>query len=58
MPKCYLLFFYLQNQLIEISFRNTIRVSIRLDPDQAGHFVGPGLGSNCLQKLSADQARR
>ena len=29
--------------------RNTIRVSNSLDPDQAGHFVGPGLGPNCLQ---------
>ena len=34
------------------SFRNTIRVSNRLDPDQARHFVGPDLGHNCLQKLS------
>ena len=25
-----------------------------LDPDQARHFVGPDLGPNCLQKLSAD----
>ena len=25
-----------------------------LDPDQARRFVGPGLGSNCLQRLSAD----
>ena len=28
-------------------FRNTIRVSISLDPDQAQHFVGPDLGLNC-----------
>ena len=27
-----------------------------LDPDQARHFVGPDLGSNCLQRLSADIA--
>ena len=40
------------------SFRNTIRVSISLDPDQARRFVGPDLGPNCLQKLSADDARR
>ena len=32
----------------------TIRVSNSLDPDQARHFVGPDLGSNCLQRLSAD----
>ena len=25
-----------------------------LDADQARHFVGPDLGSNCLQRLSAD----
>ena len=24
-----------------------------LDPDQAQHFVGPDLGINCLQRLSA-----
>ena len=35
-------------------FRNTIRVSNSLDPDQARHFVGPDLGPKCLQKLSAD----
>ena len=32
----------------------TIRVSNSLDPDQARHFVGPDLGPNCLQRLSAD----
>ena len=35
------------------SFRNTIIVSNNLVPDQAQHFVGPDLGLNCLQKLSA-----
>ena len=35
---------------------NTIRVSNSLDPDQARHFVGPDLGPNCLQRLSADIA--
>ena len=25
-------------------------MSNSLDPDQARHFVGPDLGSNCLQK--------
>ena len=29
-------------------FRNTIRVSNSLEPDQARHFVGPDLGPNCL----------
>ena len=29
-------------------------MSNSLDPDQARHFVGPDLGLNCLQGLSAD----
>ena len=29
-------------------------MSNSLDPDQARHFVGPDLGPNCLQWLSAD----
>ena len=33
---------------------NSIRVSNSLDPDQARRFVGPDLGPNCLQRLSAD----
>ena len=37
-------------------FFNTIQVSTSLDPDQAEHFVGPDLGPNCLQRLSADIA--
>ena len=47
---------FFQNQLFfsKNSFRNTIRVSYSLDLDQARHFVGPGLGTNCLQRLSAD----
>ena len=43
-------FSQIENQL----FRNTVRVSNSLDPDQARHFVGPDLCSNCLQRLSAD----
>ena len=39
------------------SFRNTIRVSNSLDPDQARHFVGPDLVPICLQRLSADNTR-
>ena len=31
---------------------NTIRVSNRLDPDQAGHFVGPGLGTKQFAKVN------
>ena len=34
------------------SFKNTIKVSNSLDPDQSGHYVGPDLGPNCLQRLS------
>ena len=33
---------------------NAIQVSNSLDPDQDQYSVGPDLGSNCLQKLSAD----
>ena len=36
------------------SFRNTIKVSNNLDPDQDRHSVCPDLGPNCLQRLSAD----
>ena len=35
-------------------FRNTIRVSNGLDPDQDRQNVGPDLGPNCLQRTSAD----
>ena len=33
-------------------------MSIILDPDQARCSVGPDIGSNCLQRLSADGASR
>ena len=33
---------------VNLFSRNTIRVSIRLDRDQARRFVGPDLGLNCL----------
>ena len=33
-------------------------MSNSLDPDQARRFVGPDLGPNCLQKLSADDTSR
>ena len=35
-------------------FRNTITVSNSLDLDQDRPSVGPDLGTNCLQRLSAD----
>ena len=33
-------------------------MSNSLDLDQACHFVGPDLGPNCLQRLSADDTCR
>ena len=39
---------------IFLKFRNTIRVSHSLDPDQAKHLIGHDLDQNCLQRLSAD----
>ena len=39
-------------------FRITIRVSNGFDPDQDGYYVGPDLGPNCLQRLSADDMPR
>ena len=35
-------------------FRNTYRVSNSLDPDQDQYSICPDPGSNCLQRLSAD----
>ena len=46
--------FLKKKKKIQKAFRNTIRVSNSLDPDQARHFVGPDLGPKCLQRLSAD----
>ena len=47
-------FFHNQLVLKKKSFRNAIRVSNSLDPDQEGHSVGSDLGPNCLHRLSAD----
>ena len=33
-------------------------MSNSLDPDQAQRFVGPDLGSNCLQRLSIDVKKK
>ena len=38
----------------KLLIRNTIILSNSLDPDKAQRFVGPDLGPNCLQRLSAD----
>ena len=50
----HLLIFFSKSTFSKNYFRNTVRMSNSLDPDQARHFVGPDLGPNCLQKLSAD----
>ena len=50
---CRLLTFFKIN-FSKKKFRNIIRVSNGLDPDQDRHSVGPDLGPNCLQRLSAD----
>ena len=36
-------------------FKNTIIVSNGLDPYQDRRSASPDLGTNCLQKLSADE---
>ena len=33
-------------------------MSNRLDPDQDQRFVGPDLGPNCFQNLSADETQQ
>ena len=46
-------------QLISIILSGIpLRCQTVLDPEQARHFVGPDLGPNCLQRLSADYTRR
>ena len=47
-----------KSTLSKNSFRNTIRVSNSLNPDQARQNVRPDLDPNCLQRLSADNTRR
>ena len=58
-------FFYYDRRLIfykisflKISFRITIRAANSLDQDQARNFVGPDLGPNGLERLSADDTSR
>ena len=50
-----LIFYFFSSELTvsKNSFMNTIRVSNSLDPDQGPRSVGPDLGPNCLQRLSA-----
>ena len=47
-------FFFSKLNFSKNSFRNTTRVSNCLDPYQDQQNVGPDLGPNCLQRLSAD----
>ena len=39
---------FLKPTFLKVSFRNTIKLSNSLDPDQAQLTVGPDLGPNCL----------
>ena len=50
--------FFFKIIYFENYFRNIIRVSKSLDPDQARHFVRPDLVPIFLQKLSADDKSR
>ena len=38
--------------------KSTTRVTNSLDANEAGRFVGPDLGPNCLEILSADNTSR
>ena len=49
----YVFCFFFKMNFLKKSFRDTIRVSNGLDPDQDRRSVGPDLGPNCLQRLSA-----
>ena len=45
----------LQNILLSTNF---FKMLISLDPDQAQHVVGPDLGPNCSQRISADDTMK
>ena len=49
---------FFQNQLFRKILLGIPSVSNSLDPDQVRHVVGPDLGPNCLQRLSADDTSR
>ena len=55
---CFCRLFKFKNQLFEKILSGIPSVSNNLDSDQARCLVGPELGPNCLQKLSADDTRR
>ena len=49
---------FLHNQLFQmIFFRNAILLSSSLDPDEAGHSVGPDLGLYCLHHTTTASKR-
>ena len=50
----FVLFFFFKINFFKHSSRNTTRVPNTLNPDQDRRYVGPDLGPNCLQRLSAD----
>ena len=52
---CCRLMIFFKIKFSKNSFRKTIRVSNSLDPNQDRHSVGPDLGANCLQRLTADE---
>ena len=54
---CCLLNFF-QNHFFETFFREYITALNSLDTDQARRYVGPGLGLNGLQNVSADDTSR
>ena len=47
-----------QNQVFGKIISGTLSVSNSLDPDQVRHYVGPDLGPNCSQRVSADDTSR
>ena len=52
------LMIFSKSSFSKISFRNTVRLSNSVDPDQTVHFVEPDRGLNCFQRLSADDTSR
>ena len=47
---------FFQLTISKKSFKNAIRVSNSLDPDQDRYSVSPDQGPNCLQRLSDDKS--
>ena len=49
---------FFQRTFSKHSFRNSIRMTNGLDPDQDRRSVGPDLGPNCLKRLLTDDKTR